>query len=169
MSSRTGAGADAFDFLERKSPVRSFLLVADTEPPLAVLQDAVAAAEHAGDVRADLQVIFAGGFASQHGVVGQRLGHLQDVQIEPPRDFFDQRIAEVAKLILGKQQHRHQRRALARVASQQFGESGFQLCRQFHGLAVHLAQHDVDGADAGHHVGQQASFHEPGQRLQIDK
>ena len=70
------AGADALDFFEREDAVRGDSFVADAELRLAVVENLVAAAQHAGDVGADLHVVFAGGLGAQHGVVAEaRCGH----------------------------------------------------------------------------------------------
>ncbi len=58
-------------------PVRRDLLVSDAQPLLAVVQNLVAAAQHAADIRADLHVVLARRLGPQHGVVAQHAAHIE--------------------------------------------------------------------------------------------
>ncbi len=84
---RAGAGADAFDFFEGKHAVLGGFLVADFQFFLDEFVELVAAAQHAGDVGADLHVIFSGALAAQHRVIRHRFGDLQRIQAEAARRF----------------------------------------------------------------------------------
>ncbi len=52
-------------------------LVADAEFFLEALVDVVRAAQHATDVGADLDVVFAGRLEAEHGVVGGDVAHFE--------------------------------------------------------------------------------------------
>ena len=54
---------------------------------LAVVEDLVAAAQHAGDVGADLHVVLAGGLDAQHGVVTEDVADVEVEKIEARRQF----------------------------------------------------------------------------------
>src|SRR5258705_95208 len=60
------ARADAFDLFERERAVSSDFFVPDAKRVFAVVEDLIAAAQHAGDVGADLHVIFPGRFGAEH-------------------------------------------------------------------------------------------------------
>ena len=80
---RAGAGADAFDFFEGKDAVWEWFPCCRCAGAfLSMFVKFVAAAQHAGDVGADLDVIAPSGLAAQHGVVGERFSDLDDVQVE---------------------------------------------------------------------------------------
>ena len=54
----------------------------------AVVEDLVAAAEHAGDVGADLDVVLACGLGAKHGVVAEDVA---DVEVEEVEAFWRSR------------------------------------------------------------------------------
>ena len=74
---RPAAGADALDLFEREEAVGCDAFVADAELFLEALVDVVSAAQHATDIGADLNVVFAGGLEAQHGVVGGHVAHVE--------------------------------------------------------------------------------------------
>jgi len=76
------AGADAFDLFQRKDAVSGRLFVSDAKLVLAVAENLVAAAQHAGDVGADLHVVLARRLGAQHGVVAEDVAHIELKQIE---------------------------------------------------------------------------------------
>ena len=84
---RPAAGADALDFFEREQAVGRDVFVADAELVLAVVEDLVAAAQHAGDVGADLHVVLAGGLGAQHGVVAEDVAHVEVEEAEALGDL----------------------------------------------------------------------------------
>ena len=72
--------------------------MADFQAFLGVRQKLFAATRFAGDVGANLYVMFAPRLAMQHGVILERLFDLHGVQIQPLGDFRDQFVADVAQL-----------------------------------------------------------------------
>ena len=115
---RAGAGADTFDFFERKGSVGRDLLVANSQALLNVLEKFVAAAQHAGNIRADLNVVAAFGLAAEHRVIRESLGDFDQIQADALGDFFEHFVAQKSELILRVQHHGNQRRALDGVASE---------------------------------------------------
>ena len=93
-------------------------------------------AAHAGNVGADLNVIFSSALAAQHGVIRHCLGDLQNIQVEPERDFADHVIADVSELILRVDQHGNQRRSFHRIACCECLELVFELRRQIHQRSI---------------------------------
>ncbi len=91
--------------------------MADAEALLQMREHLIAAAQHAGNIGANLDVILADGLAAQHRVISHRLGNLSHVQVEPPRDFSEHVIADESVIILRVHHHRDQRRALERIAA----------------------------------------------------
>jgi hypothetical protein len=92
-----------------KTPSSVVSLWPDLELFLHEFVELIAAAQHAGHIRADLNVKFPCPMAAQHRVILHRFGDLQSIQIEAARDFADHVIADVAELILRVQQHGDQR------------------------------------------------------------
>src|SRR6185437_886468 len=129
---RTGACADALYFFERKRAALLDFAILDAQALLYVLENFVSATQHAGNVRAHLNVILPGRFAAQHRVIRQRLGHLRHVQIEAARDFFEQFVTQPTELILPVKHHGNQRRALHGIAAHELIELCFELWRQLH-------------------------------------
>ena len=54
----------------------------DVELVLAVLEEFEAAAKHAGDVGADLHVVFASGLGAKHGVVAEDVADVEFEEVE---------------------------------------------------------------------------------------
>src|SRR5262249_34639285 len=129
----TGASADAFHFFQGEDAVLSDFLVADFEALFGVLQQLCTAAQHTGDIGADLHVVLADGFAVQHRVVSQGLLDLHVVEVEAPRDFGDQLIGDMAEFVLAIHQHGNKRAALDRVGVLQLVEFRSELGAEFHG------------------------------------
>ena len=94
---------------------------------LHVLVKLVAAAQHAGNIGADLNVIAPGRLAAQHRVIRERFGDLKSVQVQALRNFLENLIAQETELILGIEHHGNQRGALDGIASDQVVKLGFQL------------------------------------------
>src|SRR5438105_4779837 len=128
-----GARADALDFFERKHAVLGGLFVVDLQPLLRALEHLVAALEHARHIGADLYVMPAHRLAPQHRVVRQCFLDLHVVQVQPPCDFRDHFVADVAKFILRVHQHGDQRAALKRIAGLQLFKFHCKLGGKFHG------------------------------------
>ncbi len=95
----------------------------------------VAAAHHAGNVGADLDVIAPGGLAAKHRIVSQRFGDLQDIEVEALGDFLEDLVAERAELILRVEHHGNQRGSLDRVAPGEVVKFFFQCRRKLHDSA----------------------------------
>src|SRR5579859_2531141 len=128
-----GASADTFDLFERKHAIFRGLFVADFEALFGALQNVVAAAKHASDVRANLHVVLAQRFAAKHGIVGERFFDLHGVKFEAPRYFRDHLVADEAELVLRVHHHRDERAALHRICVLQLFEFRRELRRHFHG------------------------------------
>ena len=74
---RPTASADAFDFFQRKCSVRGGLLVADAQLAFAMVQNLFSAAQHAADIGANLNMIFAHRLGVQQGVVADHVADFQ--------------------------------------------------------------------------------------------
>ena len=86
---RPTAGADALDLFERKEPIGRGLLVADAQAALAVVEQLIAPAQHAADVGADLDMIFAVRLGMEQRVVTDDAAHLELGDADAGRDFGD--------------------------------------------------------------------------------
>src|SRR5271156_4427540 len=75
---RPAAGPDALDFFERKDSIWCDASIANAQPLLAMLEELIAATQHAADVGADLHVEFASGFCPQQGVITE---HAQNIAL----------------------------------------------------------------------------------------
>src|SRR6266852_6201113 len=133
---RAGASADAFHLFQGKDAVAGGFFVADFEALLGLVQQLIAAAQHARDVGADLHVVPAHGLAAQHGIIRQRLFHLHRAQIQPLRDFRDHFIAYAAVLVLRVHHHGNERAALEGIAVLERLEAGGDLRRKLHRLFI---------------------------------
>ena len=60
-------------------PSGSDFVIADFQLLLREFEYLISAAQHARDIGAHLHVIFAGGLAPDHGIVGERFGDLQRI------------------------------------------------------------------------------------------
>ena len=118
-----GAGADTFDLFQREDAVVGDFLVADFQALFGSLENVVAAAQHAGDVGADLHVVLAHRLAMQHGVILERFLDLHGAKIEARGDFRDHFVADETEFVLRVHQHRDQRAALDRISVLQVFES----------------------------------------------
>jgi hypothetical protein len=86
------AGADTLDLFEREEAVRSNAIGSDAELFSEALVDFVGSAEHAADVGADLNVVFAGGLEAKHGVVGGDVAHFKLSNADAAGDLGDDRV-----------------------------------------------------------------------------
>ena len=118
------AGSDALDFFEREEAVGGGLFVADVEGVLAVVEELEAAAEHAGDVGADLYVIFARGPGAEHGVVAEDVADVELEEVEAGGQLGDYGVGYVADFVLRVEEHGDEGRALERVDRDQLVEAG---------------------------------------------
>ena len=132
-----GAGTDALDFFYGKEAVGSDAFVGDAELLLAVVENFVAAAEHAADVGADLNVIFAGRLDAQQRVVADHVAHVELGDADPVGDFGDDRIGEVADLVLRVKQHGHESGAPHRVEGDELVKASGERRREEGGLGAH--------------------------------
>src|SRR5580704_14703120 len=80
-----------------------------------MVEDLVAAAEHARDVGADLHVVLACGFGAEHGVVAEDVAYVEFEEVEALGDLGDYGIGDIADLVLRVEQHRDECRALERI------------------------------------------------------
>src|SRR6266849_3626741 len=129
---RAGAGADAFDFFERKNPVRGRFLVADYQPFLRAVQKFISTLQHTRHVRANLHVVLAHRLPAQHRVVRQSLFNLHVIKVQALPDFRDHLVADAAIFILRIHQHGNQRAALHRITVLQQFESRRKLRGKLH-------------------------------------
>src|ERR1700733_1832524 len=127
---RPAAGSDALDFFQREDAVRRGLFVTDAEPVLAMREHLIAAAQHAGDVSADLHVEFAMRFGMQQGVVADDVAYIEFGDLDAPRDLGDHCVGNGADLILRVKQHRDERRPAHRIEGHEFVEARRQLRRK---------------------------------------
>ncbi len=96
----------------------------------AVVEDLVAAAQHAGDVGADLHVVLACRLGAEHGVVRKHVAYVQLEDADALRDLGDDGVGDVADLVLRVEQHGDERGALERVDGDELVEAGGQLRRK---------------------------------------
>src|SRR6202022_2317981 len=133
---RTRAGPNAFYFLERENAVRGGLLVADFELLLNELIQLIPAAQHAGNVCADLHVIFSRALTAQHRVIPHRLGDLQRIQVKAARDRCNHVLGDVTELVLRVKQHGNQRRTPEGIPVFERLKLRFQLRREIHQRSI---------------------------------
>ena len=107
--------ADAFNFFQRKRSVSRRLLVADAQLALAMVQNLFAAAQHAADVGANLNMVFAHGLGMQQGVIADHVADFELGQFGLFCQMCNRVIAQVAEFILRIQQHRNEEPSLRRV------------------------------------------------------
>ena len=81
-----------------------------------MLIDPLGASQHAGNIRAQLQVIPADGLAVKHRVVGDDFNDLDPRHLQPPGYIVNDFVAEEPDFVLSKKQQRDHRRPLERVA-----------------------------------------------------
>ena len=79
--------------------------MADAEGVLAVVEEFKAAAEHAGDVGADLHVIFSCGVRAQHGVIAEDVADVELEEVEALGYLGDYSVLDVADFVLRVEQH----------------------------------------------------------------
>ena len=125
-----GAGADALDFFQRKKAVGSDAFVGDAELLLAMVEDFVAAAQHAADIGADLDVVFAGGFGAQQGVVADHVADIELGDADALGDLGDDRVGEIADLVLRVEQHGDEGGALHGVEGDELVEASGERGRE---------------------------------------
>ncbi len=109
---RPATGADALDFFEREEAVGGDTLGTDAELLLETFVDLVGAAQHATDIGADLDVVFAGGLEAEHGVVGGDVAYFKLGNADALGDLGDDCVGEVADLVLRVEQHGDERGTL---------------------------------------------------------
>src|ERR1700719_1485497 len=107
-------------------------MIADLQLLFRKLVYLVSAAQHARHVGAHLHVILSGRLAPDHRIIGKCFVDLQLVEIQTPRDFGDQRIADIPQQVLPVQRHGHQRRTLDRIPREQRLVSLFEFRGQLH-------------------------------------
>src|SRR4029077_8364311 len=129
---RARAGADAFHLLERKHAIGGDLFISDLQLPLYKVVDFIAAAKHAGNVGAYLDVVLARRFAPDHGVISERFIDLQETHAEARGDLRYHGVAYAAKSILRVESTGHERRALERVTLHERLELLFECEGQLH-------------------------------------
>ncbi len=83
------AGANALNFFQRKQTVRRSFLVSDAQLLLAMLEQFLAPAQHAGDVGANLHVVLAARLGGQHGVVADHVAHFELGQLQPRGNLLE--------------------------------------------------------------------------------
>jgi hypothetical protein len=106
------AGADALNLFEREEAVGRNAIGADAELFAEALVDFVGAAQHATDVGADLNVVFAGGLEAEHGVVGGDVAHFKLGDADAAGNLGDDRVGEIANFVLRVEQHGNERGTL---------------------------------------------------------
>src|SRR5262249_24208077 len=96
-----GAGGEAFLLLlEEDAPVRGTLAGADAELALRMGEQLLAAAQHAGDVGTDADVMTPAGMRLEHGVEARDLVHLDRRQLEVLSDCVHEIRGEEALVLL---------------------------------------------------------------------
>src|SRR5690242_13324949 len=76
--------------------------------------------------------MFAGGFASDHGIVGQRFVDLQRAESQARGNLRDQLIADIAEYILRIERHGHKGGTLHRITLDERLKCLFEDGRQLH-------------------------------------
>src|SRR5579863_3430818 len=127
---RPAAGADTFDLLEREEAVRGDAIGADVKLFAEAFVDLVGSAQHATDIGADLNVVFAGRLEAKHGVVGGDVAHLKLGDADAAGNLGNDRVREIADLVLRVEQHGNQRRAANGILLDQRVETSSQRGRE---------------------------------------
>src|SRR5579863_6939865 len=127
---RPRARANALDLFERKETVGGDAIGADAELFAEALVDFVGSAEHATDVGADLDVVLAGRLEAKHGVVGGDVAHLKLGDADAAGNLGNDRVREIADLVLRVEQHGNQRRAANGILLDQRVETSSQRGRE---------------------------------------
>ena len=99
-------------------------------PTPETVEDVVAAAQHAADVGADLDVVFADGLEMQHGVVTGDIAHVELGDADAPGHFGNDRVGEIADFVLRIEQHGDQCGAADWVLFHQGVKPGRELRRK---------------------------------------
>src|SRR6266567_2615866 len=129
------ARPDAFHLFQGEDAVRGNALVADAQLFLEALVEVIGAAQHATDIGADLDIEFACGLETQHGVVTGHIAHFELGKAQPVGNLGHHRVGKVADLILRVEQHGDQRRTLHGVLLNQHVKARRQRGRKDrHGL-----------------------------------
>src|ERR1017187_6258532 len=135
---RPAAGSDALHLFEREEAVLCHALAPDLQLLPEAFVDLISAAQHATDVGADLHVEPSCRLEAQHGVVAGHVAHLEFGDVDARGHFGDDRIGEVANLVLRIEQHGNQRRAADRIPEHQRVEARRQPGRkEAHGFIAH--------------------------------
>ena len=113
---RLGAGGDALDVFERELAVGRGVAGLDAEAVLEVVQQLLAADQHARDVGADVDHVVAHRLALEHLVERRRAEHLGGGDVDQLGDVRHGVVGEVSVLLLRQVQQRDQRRLLDRIA-----------------------------------------------------
>ena len=111
-----GAGRDALDVLERELPVGRRVAGLDAQAVLEVVQQLLAAEQHARDVRAHVDDVVADGLALEHLVERARAEHLGRRDADQLGDVGHGVVGDVAVLLLRQVQQRDERGLAHRVA-----------------------------------------------------
>src|ERR1700733_5976086 len=102
----------------------------DAKLVFTVVENLIAAAQHAGDVGADLHVVLTRWTGAQHGVVRKHISYVQLQNADPFCNLSDDGVGDVAYLVLRVEQHGHERRAPERVDGDEVVEARGQLRRK---------------------------------------
>ena len=121
QAGRLGAGRDALDVLEGEGAVGGGAAGLDAEAVLEVVEQLLAADEHAGDVGAHVDEVVADGLALEHLVERAGAEHLGRRDADQLGDVLHGVVGDVAVLLLRQVQERDQRRLGPRVPSDDLG------------------------------------------------
>src|ERR1700733_11359377 len=99
------ARADALNLFEREEAVGGNAIRADAELFTETLVDFVGSAEHATNVGADLDVVFAGWLEAKHGVVRGDVAYFKLGDFDTAGNLANHRVGEIANFILRIEEH----------------------------------------------------------------
>ena len=107
-----------------KRPSGVVAFVADVQFVLAVVEELEAAAEHAGDVGADLHVVLPRRGSAKHRIVAEDVADVELEEVEALGDLGDDGVGDIADLVLRVEQHGDEGGALDGVDRGQLVEAG---------------------------------------------
>ena len=142
-----------------KVPSAVVLPALDAEAVLEVVEQLLAAEEHARDVRAHVDEVVAHRLALEHLVERAGAEHLGRRDVDELGDVRHGVVGDVAVLLLGQVQQRDERRLRPRVAGDDLLGGDRVLARRGEPSAVDLAHDRVDARDDGDGVGDEAAAH----------
>src|SRR5487761_92202 len=117
---RVLARAQALDLLVgEESVLRDLARLANADGDLQAVDDVLGAAQHAAEVRADVEPVLADGIEVEERVEGGHAFDVPGIELQRDRDLAHRLGRQVAQLLLGEVERGHHRRAWLRILRRQ--------------------------------------------------